>query len=225
MDARSNLLVTEGTPKLGRDDDWLNARVADYVRVNPGGEFPVNDQELVDCVREKIGRYAKYFLQSPYGRLHDELEQQSWVKLLPSFKTFEQKNNCKFTSWLFKVVLTTKSDLIRRELRDPTAAAPDEPHDRAEQERSSQLDLSVEIIESIDAAKLRDSLLACLNEREANVMRLSLKEMGNAQISQVLGMPIGTVSSILCRARGLFRKKLGATRAGGGIRKKSKHAS
>lgn len=222
-------MVVDNSPKPGRQDDWLNARVAELVRQNPGGRFPITERELVDRVQSKITILTKYFLGDLYGRRGFEVEQESWSKLTEFFPRFEAKNDCKFTSWLFLVVRSVKSNVNRVENHEPTvsmrAVRPDAEELSGEIERALQSRVQVEFSADGYAAKLRDELLSCLSKRAAKIMRASLEGMTNSEISNVTGTPIGTVSSILSRARALFRKKLDRTRSTGGIRKKSKHAS
>jgi RNA polymerase sigma factor (sigma-70 family) len=205
--------VTEIVPKPGRRDNWLNARVTEFLRQNPGNPFPAGDVELVAHVQEQIEIFAKSLLRDLYERLGKQVEQESWLKMLRYFSSFEGRNNCKFTTWLFLIVRSTKSEIKRSEGREPSASrrsvAADDEKFSAEIERALLAQVQVDFTEDVYATRLRDELLAFIvDPRHAGVMRLSLQGRTNQEIAQQTGMPEGTVSSILCRTRTLCRQTL-----------------
>jgi RNA polymerase sigma factor (sigma-70 family) len=221
--------VTESIPKPGRRDDWLNARVADFLCQNLGASFPSGDLELVAHVREQISIFTKSLLKDLYGRLGEQVEQESWLKMLMYFSNFKGRNNCKFTSWLFLVVWSAKSTVKKSERREPSGdrrIATDDKKFSVEIERALQAQVQIDFTEDVYATRLRDELLASLSARDSEVMRHSLDDKSNKEISQLMGMPEGTVSSILCRTRALWREPLTrGTRAFERSDKKAKYAT
>jgi RNA polymerase sigma factor (sigma-70 family) len=222
--------VAELVPIPGRRDNWLNARVAEFLRQNPGGTFPRDDRELVAHVREQIKIFAKCFLRDLYDRLGEQVQQESWLKMLQYFAGFEERNGCTFTSWLFIVVRSTKSTVKKAEARQPSAGKQTVAHDdktfAAEIERALLSQVQVDFTTDFYATKLRDELLAGLGKRESEVMRLSLEGLANNEIARELNIPEGTVSSILCRTRDLCWKRLSpGTRLAERRAKKAKHAA
>ncbi len=139
------------------------------------------------------------------------MEQESWLKMLTHFSRFEGRNNCKFTSWLFLVVRSVKNTVKKGEGREPSGdrrIATDDEMYSAEIERALQEQVQIDFNEDVYAVRLRDELLVSLSARDAEVLRFSLDDKSNKEISQLTGMPEGTVSSILCRTRALWWKTL-----------------
>ena len=196
--------MSESTPKSGRDT-WLNARATELLRQNQHGAFPMDDLEFVNLVRDKIRIFAKSLLRDMYEQIGEQVEQESWIKVLRYFSRFAERNGCTFTSWLWLVVRSAKNTVKKQEEREPSVSkrrlATDDEAFSAEIEQALQAQVEIDFTEDAYATRLRDELLASIGPRVADVMRLSLEGRTNQEISEQMKMKPGTVSAILCRVR------------------------
>jgi RNA polymerase sigma-70 factor (ECF subfamily) len=134
----------------------------------------------------------------------EDLVQETYMKALRGFSSFQQGTN--FRAWIYRILrntfLTSKTGLkvvATIDLDDETAAEP------AYQVTPESLLLARVATETLQRAleslpmHFREIILLC-----------DLEEMSYQEISQALGIPIGTVMSRLSRARKAMRTLLAA---------------
>jgi len=134
----------------------------------------------------------------------EELVQETYMKALKGFPSFQQGTN--FRAWIYRILrntfLTSQTGLRAQLSFDSDEDAVAEP-------------AAAENPESLLMARVRQewiqSALEALpvNYREV-ILLCDLEEMRYQEISETLGIPIGTVMSRLSRARKAMRTLLGA---------------
>ena len=135
----------------------------------------------------------------------EELVQETYLKALKGFSGFEQGTN--FRAWIFRILrnafLTSRTGL---------KAMPTVPFDVADEETVTAA-VSEETPESLLLRRAsQDAIQAALEQlpvifREV-VLLCDVEDMSYEEISQTVGVPIGTVMSRLHRARRALRQLL-----------------
>jgi RNA polymerase sigma-70 factor (ECF subfamily) len=157
----------------------------------------LNDRNAQRQLYERFGQKV-YGLMVRMAGADDatDLTQQVFLHV---FKTIGQFTaQARFDTWLYRVATNEALQHLRRRKRHPTASLPEEPLDgRPDRTRT------VELRELLDRAlqRLDPQLRSLFLLRE-------LEELSYHEISDVLGIPEGTVGSRLNRARGDLRKHL-----------------
>lgn len=145
--------------------------------------------KLVEKYHSPLRRYLTHLTGGDrFGA--DDLAQETFIKAFASIRQFSGLGS--FRAWLFRIAYRTFLD-SRRSIR------PTQEIDRTE----------VGEEEPGTSAALLQSALACLDETERNVILLSAVErLSHSQIAQVARMPLGTVKSVVARAKAKLRDYL-----------------
>ena len=140
----------------------------------------------------------------------EELVQETYMKALKGFSSFQQGTN--FRAWIYRILrnsfLTSQTGLRSTvSLDSDDENLPLEPR-------------AAETPESILLTHLENGAIQAALEKLPVIYReiillCDLEEMRYREISQTLGIPIGTVMSRLARARKAMRILLTAENAGG----------
>ena len=158
----------------------------------------MNFDELATPLFPALYNYARWLTRDPTEA--EDLVQETYVKALRGFGSFTAGTN--FRAWMYRILrntfLTSKSGLKL------TTAIDDEVYETAAAEGTPESLL----MSRIDADALRraiESLPIIFRE----VLLLSdMEEMSYREIAETLGIPIGTVTSRLLRARRKVREAL-----------------
>lgn len=145
---------------------------------------------LVEAYQSEIRRF---FLQLTFGdaALSDDLAQETFIKAYTSIRSF--KGLSKFSTWLYRIAYNefySYSRKMREERLNEgvNEEAPDEPLDSYEDSSNSRLDINM--------------ALRALNEVERSVVTLYyLNDLPVKKITEITGLPEGTIKSHLSRAR------------------------
>ncbi len=153
---------------------------------------------LVNRYKEKFFYYLKAFA----GFRNDEIEdviQNSFIKIYKNLNNFDSK--LKFSSWAYRIVHNEAIDEIRRQKRSnlplfPELEIPDEKSD---------------LISDLDEKLEKKVVLAVLQElkedyREVLVLRF-FEDKDYKEISDILRKPLGTVCTLINRAKIQFKNK------------------
>lgn len=153
---------------------------------------------LVNRYKEKFFYYLKAFA----GFRNDEIEdviQNSFIKIYKNLNNFDSK--LKFSSWAYRIIHNEAIDEIRRQKRSnlplfPELEIPDEKSD---------------LISDLDEKLEKKVVLAVLQElkedyREVLVLRF-FEDKDYKEISDILRKPLGTVSTLINRAKIQFKNK------------------
>jgi len=124
----------------------------------------------------------------------DDLAQEVFLKAWRSAHAF--RGDGSYRAWLMRIAwtlfLSAHRARGRREAREQASPAPERRHDR-------------------DAAIDLQRALACLGERERAAALLCLGEgCSHGEAARIMGIPLGTLKSILARARSALVERLEA---------------
>ena len=188
-----------------KDDDSLVKRVKQ------------GDDEAFALIVDKHGRLvynAVCRVLSSCGRATDsadEIAEDAFVKAWRNIRSF--RGDCSLATWLYRIAVNTARDRLRSEKRHAvislTADSPeDEPH---------EWDVPVTSGDTVpeDVIEKKETILAVRraieelpeDARKVVVMR-DINEMSYSDISEILGIELGTVKSRLSRGRAALKKIL-----------------
>ncbi len=147
--------------------------------------------------RTRLCRMAYVWSKDP--SLAEDLVQEALIRALRNRKQLRDPRN--LDAWLFRILHNCWQDHLRHQARTRPLDDLPEPsflyHPEEIQGRSEEI------------ARVR-SAVAALPEGQRQVLTLvDLEGLSYAQVAAVLDIPIGTVMSRLCRARGRLREILG----------------
>lgn len=174
--------------------------------------FALTDEQLVERSRrgdreafgELVERYQKLVLQVAYQtgadvEMAQDVAQDVFLRAWQALPGFEMRHQASFRSWICRIASNRTVDLLRCEarlaaLKGPgpmVFAGPEEAHERQEL-----------------ADVVRQALLRLPEQsRQALVLR-EYGQLSYREISEALGIPIGTVMSRLHYARNWLRREL-----------------
>ena len=159
---------------------------------------PPFDSELA-AVWPRLRRFAHALARNPADA--DDLAQMAAEKAFKSFSQFQP--GTRFDSWLFRICRTSWIDTVRSRSR---RAAHEAPEELAETLGYDPLPATEA---AIDLARAQEAM-QCLPEEQREVVALILIEgFGYREAAEILGQPIGTVSSRLARGRQALLAMLG----------------
>jgi RNA polymerase sigma-70 factor (ECF subfamily) len=144
----------------------------------------------------------------------EDLVQETFLKALRGFDSFEQGSN--FKAWIFRILrntyLTSRSGLaalrtvsLDEELAEQTGSAPSLYPEGAIDRQTPEIHL-IHLTDRTALQSAMDKLPPLLLEV---VLLCDVEEMKYKEIAAVLDIPIGTVMSRLARARASLRTLLG----------------
>lgn len=171
-----------------------------------------NDEDLLklsldnnDFFTVLVNRYKQrffYYLKAFAGFRNDEIEdviQNSFIKIYKNLNNFDSK--LKFSSWAYRIVHNEAIDEIRRQKRSnlplfPELEIPDDKND---------------LMEDLDEKFEKKIVMQVLQElkddyREVLVLRF-FEDRDYKEISDILRRPLGTVCTLISRAKNQFKNK------------------
>lgn len=144
--------------------------------------------ELVERYHSPVRRYLTHLTGGDRFRA-DDLAQETFLKAFTAIRQFSGLGS--FRAWLFRIAYRTFLDSCR-------SARP-----------ASELDQVTSGCEMSPEITILQSALACLDDTERNVILLSaVEQLSHSQIAHVADMPLGTVKSVVARAKAKLREYL-----------------
>ncbi|WP_294598149.1 RNA polymerase sigma factor [uncultured Rikenella sp.] len=160
---------------------WLVRRVK---RSGDRGAFG----ELVERYQSPLRRYLTHLTGGDRFRA-DDLAQECFIKAFTSIGQFSGLGS--FRAWLFRIAYRTFLDNRR-------SVHPTQEIERTEVGEENPAEIAI-----------LHSALACLDDTERNVILLSaVEQLSHSQIAHVAEMPLGTVKSVVARAKAKLREYL-----------------
>lgn len=131
----------------------------------------------------------------------DDLAQMTAEKAFKSFDQFQA--GTRFDSWLFRICRTVWIDTIRSRTRRGAHEAPPEAAESLGHDPTSATEAAIDLGNAMEAMQR-------LPEEQREVIALILIDgFGYREAAEILGEPIGTVSSRLARGRNALLALLG----------------
>jgi RNA polymerase sigma-70 factor, ECF subfamily len=138
----------------------------------------------------------------------EDLVQETYARALAAAHQFTPGTNLK--AWLFRILRNTSASFYRRRRANPVVGGLDTvSSDRESRDGGDWLrgDLELDRLRNVVAEEIEKALMA-LSEEARTVVLLDLEGLSEAEISQVMDCPAGTVKSRLARARAALRLHL-----------------
>jgi RNA polymerase sigma-70 factor (ECF subfamily) len=152
-----------------------------------------SDEELMaelargseDALRELLRRYerplAGYLRRQTRDRDAEDLFQEVWLRVVRSARSFDR--NARFKPWLYRIAFNVFRDWCGR---------------GAAREQGGEIDAAADPPEREGAALDAERFLAALSREQRDVVALRYwLDLSEAEMSEVLGIPRGTVKSRL----------------------------
>jgi RNA polymerase sigma-70 factor (ECF subfamily) len=191
------------------EDDGMEEELIKRIKQGDAAAF----QELVVSYATLVGRVARALI--PDRAPAEDAVQEAWVDVWRGLSTFEARRP--FRPWLLTLVANRcRKSLRRREPESTHLAAAD-----ADILTRVSDDLTEEIIRRETHAELRRVLNTLAHDQREVLALRYFAELDLAEISLVIGIPVGTVKSRIHRALTALRVRLERERSavlGGGSR-------
>jgi RNA polymerase sigma-70 factor (ECF subfamily) len=174
-----------------------------------GGPAPAEFDEIYDMHKDDIYRFALHL--NPNRAEAEDLFQEVWLRVAGHLR--ERPEAAKLKPWLLTIAVNLHRDALRKKrvrrlffLSRAGAAAsgsvPPEPF-------SSEPEDPAQLAEQAVLRRRIDQAVAGLPERQRQIFLLrEVEGLRQAEIAGVLGMPVGTVKSLMHRAVRRLQKEL-----------------
>lgn len=171
------------------------------------GEIGAFDQLL--SIHEKAAYNLAYRLTSNYDDANDVM-QEAFIRVYNSINSF--RGDANFSTWLYRVITNVYLDQRKKEKNRAHSSLEDYIElDDSTVSRQVQ-DLSPKPDEMLEEKERHDAMDVAIKSlpdyQRAMVVLYHVQGCSYEEISQILGMPLGTVKSRLNRARLALKDKL-----------------
>lgn len=168
-----------------------------------------NQDYFLFLIKRYEGKILRYIIRISGLRREDseDLLQEVFIKVYQNLNGFDQ--DLKFSSWIYRIAHNVVIDNFRKKKARPEIANLDEDiNDRIIENIKSDFDITKEI----DRKYLRKGMEGILKKldgkyKEVLVLRF-FEEKSYEEISDILKKPMGTISTLINRAKKQFREEL-----------------
>lgn len=145
--------------------------------------------------RTRLYRIAYAWTHNP--ALADDLVQETLTKALT--KSAQLRDPAAGDAWLFSILANCYYDYFRRDRATEDIASVELTHEASPEVESSEQEI---------ARKVRTAVARLPDAQRQTVTLVDLEGFSYTEVAQILGVPIGTVMSRLCRARAALKAML-----------------
>ncbi|HQU07562.1 MAG TPA: sigma-70 family RNA polymerase sigma factor [Candidatus Paceibacterota bacterium] len=161
---------------------------------------------LIDRYAEKLTRYL-WRLGVSVREDREDLLQNAFLNAYRNLNSFD--STLSFSSWIYRVVHNEAMSFFRRKKSRPEVKLDAEGESLFFAIEDEQADASASTELRLSSEELSRAL-DVLSEKYREILALRFfEERSYAEISDILQMPIGTVSTMIHRAKRALRKQLG----------------
>lgn len=152
------------------------------------------EQEFVTLIQEyERGIYKVcYLYTTPHATLND-LYQEVVINLWKAYPKF--RNECKISTWIYRIALNTCISFIRKEKNIPEIVTLSQIADRIEETDETQVML-----------KRLYSMINRLGQLEKSIVLLYLEDKSYEEIAEITGLTLTNVATKLSRIKDKLRK-------------------
>jgi len=142
--------------------------------------------------------------------LVEDLCQETFLRAFRALAGFDGR--ARLSTWICSIAHHVALDELRRQGRRPRfeEERPDEaaPHGERWSEESSGADPLAEAISAEDAARVHAAVDSLPDRYRLPLLYAALQELGYDDIAMMLGIPTGTVKTLVFRGKALLRERL-----------------
>ena len=152
------------------------------------------EQEFVTLIQEyeRVIYKVCYLYTTPHATLND-LYQEVVINLWKAYPKF--RNECKISTWIYRIALNTCISFIRKEKNIPEIVTLSQIADRIEETDETQVML-----------KRLYSMINRLGQLEKSIVLLYLEDKSYEEIAEITGLTLTTVATKLSRIKDKLRK-------------------
>lgn len=153
-----------------------------------------NEQEFIGMIREyeRVINKVCYLYTTPNASLED-LYQEVILNLWRAYPNFRQE--CKRSTWVYRIALNTCISFLRKEKNMPEIVALTLEADRVEENDETQVML-----------RQLYQLINRLGQLEKSIILLYLEEKSYEEIAEITGLTVTNVATRLSRIKEKMRK-------------------
>ena len=161
--------------------------------------YPSFDSELV-ALLPRMRRFAHALSRNPADA--DDLTQATIERALRSKDQW--KPGSRLDSWAYRIMRNLWIDTVRARSRKEKVEAPAEEAERIGEDQTASIEASV------DLSRMMAAMERLPDEQREVVALILIEGFGYRETAEMLGLPIGTVSSRLVRGRAALLEMVGA---------------
>mgnify|MGYP001122335527 FL=1 len=152
------------------------------------------EQEFVTLIQEyeRVIYKVCYLYTTPHATLND-LYQEVVINLWKAYPKF--RNECKISTWTYRIALNTCISFIRKEKNIPEIVTLSQIADRIEETDETQVML-----------KRLYSMINRLGQLEKSIVLLYLEDKSYEEIAEITGLTLTNVATKLSRIKDKLRK-------------------
>lgn len=152
------------------------------------------EQEFVTLIQEyeRVIYKVCYLYTTPHATLND-LYQEVVINLWKAYPKF--RNECKISTWIYRIALNTCISFIRKEKNIPEIVTLSQIADRIEETDETQVIL-----------KRLYSMINRLGQLEKSIVLLYLEDKSYEEIAEITGLTLTNVATKLSRIKDKLRK-------------------
>lgn len=152
------------------------------------------EQEFVTLIQEyeRVIYKVCYLYTTPHATLND-LYQEVVINLWKAYPKF--RNECKISTWIYRIALNTCISFIRKEKNIPEIVTLSQIADRIEETDETQVML-----------KRLYSMINRLGQLEKSIVLLYLEDKSYEEIAEITGLTLTNVATRLSRIKDKLRK-------------------
>lgn len=133
-----------------------------------------------------------------------DVSQEAFIKAFKNFESYDESSA--FSTWLYRIAVNTAIDYIRKRKKENSISFEDYIVDEKNQKGDSGIE---EKVISKEGVKNIISAVNMLDDEFKTVVVLrDMEGMDYKEISDITGLPLGTVKSRLSRGRGKLRQMI-----------------
>ncbi len=165
-----------------------------------------NFQQLYNEHKTLVYKVALNYLQSIEDA--EEITQDVFVQVHQSMDKF--KNNSSIKTWIYRITINKSLDFIKyKKSKKRFFIFGTKSDSEKELQNSSTFEHPGIVIEQQENAKILFDVIEKLTENQRTAFILSkLEELSNPEISEIMGVSISSVESLLFRAKTSLKEKL-----------------
>jgi RNA polymerase sigma-70 factor (ECF subfamily) len=140
--------------------------------------------------------------------LVEDLCQETFLRAFRSLEGFDGRS--RLSTWICSIAHRVALDDLRRQGRRPQFSAADlnEEGGLVDSADESAVDPLAQVISDEEAARVQAALDTLPDRYRLPLVYVALQELGYEDIAMILGIPVGTVKTLVFRGKALLRERL-----------------